>query len=44
MADGFQPVVSCFWLFDMQDGVFSSITLGDSGNGVEGDLQSTCFG
>lgn len=44
VADGFQPVVSCFWLFDLQDGVFSSITLGDSGNGAEGDLQSTCFG
>jgi branched-chain amino acid transport system substrate-binding protein len=43
-AEGFQPVIPCFWLFDMQDGEFASINLGDSGNGVEGDLQSTCFG
>jgi len=43
-ADGFQPVVSCFWLFDMKDAKFATITLGDSGNGAEGDLQSTCFG
>jgi branched-chain amino acid transport system substrate-binding protein len=44
VADGFQPGLNCFWLFDMQDGVFSSIALGDSGNGAEGDLATTCFG
>jgi branched-chain amino acid transport system substrate-binding protein len=43
-AEGFQPALSCFWLFDMTDGAFTTLTLGDSGNGVEGDLQSTCFG
>jgi branched-chain amino acid transport system substrate-binding protein len=41
--EGPQPYVPCFWLFDMQDGEFSTITLGDSGNGVSGDLQSSCF-
>lgn len=43
VADGFQPAVNCFWLFDMQDGVFTSVSSGDSGNGVSGDLQTTCF-
>jgi branched-chain amino acid transport system substrate-binding protein len=43
VADGFQPAVSCFWLFDMQGGEFASVSSGESGNGVEGDLQTTCF-
>jgi branched-chain amino acid transport system substrate-binding protein len=43
VADGFQPVIPCFWLFDMQDGEFASVNLGDSGNGESGDLQSSCF-
>lgn len=44
VAEGFQPVLNCFWMFDMQDATFSSVVLGDSGNGAEGDLASTCFG
>ena len=44
VADGFQPLLNCFWLFDMTDGVFTSSNLGDSGNGATGDLQTTCFG
>jgi len=43
VADGFQPGLSCFWLFDMQGGEFSSISVGDSGNGASGDLQTSCF-
>jgi branched-chain amino acid transport system substrate-binding protein len=42
-ADGFQPLVSCFYLFDMEGGEFKSINVGDSGNGETGDLQSSCF-
>lgn len=44
VADGFQPLIPCFWLFDMENAEFSSIALGDSGNGASGDLQSSCFG
>lgn len=44
VAEGFQPVLNCFWMFDMQDATFTSVALGDSGNGAEGDLASTCFG
>jgi branched-chain amino acid transport system substrate-binding protein len=44
VAEGFQPVLNCFWLFDMQNGEFASTALGDSGNGAEGDLATTCFG
>jgi branched-chain amino acid transport system substrate-binding protein len=43
VAEGPQPYVPCFWLYDMQDGEFSTVTVGDSGNGVSGDLQSSCF-
>jgi branched-chain amino acid transport system substrate-binding protein len=44
VAEGFQPALQCFWLFDMgEDGTFTSIVEGESGNGVEGDLQTTCF-
>ena len=43
VPEGPQPYVPCFWLFDMQDAEFSTVTLGDSGNGATGDLQSSCF-
>jgi branched-chain amino acid transport system substrate-binding protein len=44
VADGYQPLLSCFWLFDMQDGEFSSLpVVGDSGNGADGDLATSCF-
>ena len=43
VAEGAQPYVPCFWLYEMQDGEFSTVTLGDSGNGESGDLQSSCF-
>jgi len=43
VADGFQPGLSCFWIFDMQGGKFSSTNVGDSGNGASGDLQTSCF-
>jgi branched-chain amino acid transport system substrate-binding protein len=43
VADGFQPGMDCLWLFEMQGGEFSSLAVGDSGNGASGDLQSTCF-
>src|SRR5690606_25228621 len=38
-----QPRIDCFWLFLMEDGEFASLQAGDSGNGVEGDLQTSCF-
>lgn len=42
-AEGPQPYVPCFWLYDMQDGEFSTVTSGESGNGASGDLQTSCF-
>ncbi len=44
VADGFQPLLNCFWLFNLEGGEFTSSALGDSGNGATGDLQTTCFG
>jgi branched-chain amino acid transport system substrate-binding protein len=44
VADGFQPLLNCFWMFDMQDGEFTSLPpSGESGNGAEGDLATQCF-
>lgn len=43
VTEGFQPLIPCFWLFDMTDGEFTTLSVGDTGNGVEGDLQSSCF-
>ncbi|MGD9701001.1 MAG: ABC transporter substrate-binding protein [Acidimicrobiia bacterium] len=34
--------VPCGWLFKFEDGEFSTLTVGDSGNGASGDLQSSC--
>ncbi|MDO8361519.1 MAG: ABC transporter substrate-binding protein [Actinomycetota bacterium] len=42
-TEGFQPLITCFWMFELVDGEFSTLTEGESGNGVEGDLQSSCF-
>lgn len=43
VTDGFQPLVPCFWLFSLTDGEFVTTTLGASGNGMSGALQSSCF-
>jgi branched-chain amino acid transport system substrate-binding protein len=44
VEEGYQPLVDCFWLFDMNDeGEFSTISAGESGNGASGDLQTSCF-
>jgi len=42
-AEGFQPLIPCFWLFTLEGGEFTTITNGESGNGASGDLQSSCF-
>jgi branched-chain amino acid transport system substrate-binding protein len=44
VEDGFQPLIKCFWLFEMDDqGEFSTLTQGESGNEATGDLQTSCF-
>jgi branched-chain amino acid transport system substrate-binding protein len=42
-ADGPQPLIKCFWMFSMQNGKVKALQSGTAGNGVSGDLASTCF-
>jgi branched-chain amino acid transport system substrate-binding protein len=37
------PPVNCEFLFKLQNGQFSTVTDGASGNGQTGDLQSSCY-
>lgn len=42
VEEGPQPYINCLWLFSMEDGEFSTVTSGESGNGASGDLQTSC--
>jgi branched-chain amino acid transport system substrate-binding protein len=37
------PVVNCMFLYKLENGTFSTATIGASGNGESGDQQSSCF-
>lgn len=37
------PAITCFWTFNMKGGKFTTLSSGTPGNGVTGDLASTCF-
>jgi branched-chain amino acid transport system substrate-binding protein len=37
------PAVSCMFLYKLDNGTFTTATLGSSGNSQSGDLQSSCF-
>ena len=44
VADGYQPHVTCFWPFKLEDGTFSSVAIeGESGNDERGDLRTACY-
>jgi hypothetical protein len=44
LSEGHQPAVTCFWPFTLEGGEFSTVEFdGQSGNGEQGDLRSTCF-
>jgi branched-chain amino acid transport system substrate-binding protein len=36
------PQVNCIWMYKEDNGTFSTVTAGPSGNNATGDLQSTC--
>jgi branched-chain amino acid transport system substrate-binding protein len=37
------PVVNCMFLYEYRDGAFTTKTVGASGNGQAGDMQSSCY-
>jgi branched-chain amino acid transport system substrate-binding protein len=37
------PAINCMFLYKLENGSFTTATLGNSGNGMSGDLQSSCF-
>jgi len=36
------PQVLCIWMYKHENGTFSTVTAGNSGNNATGDLQTTC--
>jgi branched-chain amino acid transport system substrate-binding protein len=37
------PAINCMFLYKLENGTFTTATIGNAGNGQSGDLQSSCF-